>query len=109
RNLLQIHEFGQAQVVKVLEMMPQCRVDFRFTGRRTEDVIVAHALFLREFDGQKEQRRVDALMGRLLEVVPAQEAKHEPKLGKAKFRAVASRFADKARSKQQGQSNKTAV
>src|SRR6185503_20056558 len=93
-RFLQIHEFRQAQVVKFLQKMPQHRVDFRFAGRRIEEVIVAHALLLRELDGQQQQRRMDALIRRFLEVVPAQETKHEPKLGKAKFREVASGFAD---------------
>src|SRR5437762_8023197 len=37
---------------------------------------------------------MDSLIRRLFEVVPTQEAKHEPQLGEAKLRAVAPRLAD---------------
>ena len=94
RGLLQIHELRQVQVVEFLEMMPQRGIHLGFAGRRIEDVIVAHALLLREFDRQQQQRRVDALVRRFLEVVPAQETQHQPELGKAILGAVAPRLAD---------------
>ena len=37
---------------------------------------------------------MDALVRRVLEVVPSQETKHEPELGEAKLRAIASGLAD---------------
>src|SRR5688572_4300347 len=94
RRLLDLHGFRQVEVVQFPEMMPQGRVHFCFSGGGLENVTVAYALFLRQLHRQEQERRMDALFGELLEIVPSQKTEHQAKLRKAIFRAVAPRFAD---------------
>ena len=51
RCLLQIHELREVQIVEFLEMMPQRGIHLRFTARWIQNVIIAHALLFREFNG----------------------------------------------------------
>ena len=94
RGLAQVDELGQGQVVELFEVMTQRGVYLGFAGRRVEDVVIPDAFLLRQLDGQQQERRVDAFVRRVLEIVPAQETEHEPKLGKAELGPVAPRFAD---------------
>src|SRR5947199_4010416 len=74
--------------------MAKRRIHLGLTGGGIKDVIISNAFFLRELDRQEQERRVNALVRRLLEVVPAQETEHEPQLGKTKLGSVAQRFTD---------------
>ena len=94
RGFLQVHGFRQAQVVKFLQMMPQRGIHFGFACRWVENVIVSDALLPGQFDRQEQQRRMNALVRCLFEIIPAQETQHESKLYEAILRSITTGFAD---------------
>src|SRR5205814_6778737 len=50
RSFFQIDDLRQAQVVEMLEMIPQRGVDLGLARGRIENIIVAHTFLLREFN-----------------------------------------------------------
>src|SRR5262245_42090221 len=75
-------------------MMTERGIDLSFARRGIQDVVVADAFLFRELDWQQKQRRVDALIRGLFEIIPTEETPQETQLGKAVLGAVAFGFAD---------------
>jgi hypothetical protein len=94
RDVAQIHRFRQPQAIQLVEMMTQGRIHLSFARRRFQHVLIAHAFLLRQFDREQQQRRDDPLLRRFLEIVPMQEHRHEPELGKAVLGPVAPGVGD---------------
>src|SRR5688572_6859015 len=74
--------------------MTQRWIDLRFAAGWIEHIIIAHTFLLAELNLEQQKRRMNALVRFFLEVVPAQKTKHEPKLRKPIFGAIATRFAN---------------
>src|SRR4051812_44788213 len=91
---MEIDRFGQIEIIKLFEMMAQGGIDFGFGGRGVENVVIADTFLFREFDRQKQERRMNAFAGSFFQVMPAEETKNEAELGESIFDAVAAGFAD---------------
>ena len=94
RRFLQIDRLGQTDVVELAQLVAQHGIELRLAVGSLQRILVAHALASRQFDGQPQQRGDDALLRRLLQVVPAQERDDQAQVAEAVFGAVAARFLD---------------
>ncbi len=94
RGLAQVHRFGQPDVVQLAQVMAQHRVELRVAVLALDHVLVAHTFAFDQLDRQPQQRRQDALVRRLLQVVPAQEGDHQAQVAEAIFGTVAAGVRD---------------
>ena len=88
----EVDHLGQVDVVELLELVPDDRVDLGLGGNRFEIIGVADAFLLLQLHGQEDQRRVEPLGGLLLEIRPVQEADHQPQLPEAELGLVPPRL-----------------
>ena len=99
-RLREIHRGGQGEAVELLQVMGEDRVHLGELGGGLQRVRVAHALALHQTRGHQQERRGDALLRLVLQVVPVEEADHEAQLREAVLRRVAGRI--EAQSVQRG-------
>ncbi len=88
----QVEHLGQVDVVKLLELVADDRVDLGLRGNRFQRIGVADAFFLLQLHGQEDQRGIEPLDRLLLEVRPVEEADHQPQLPEAEFGLVPPRL-----------------
>ena len=69
----EVDGLGEVEVVELLEVVSEDGVDLGDGADGSEVVGVADAFLLGELDGEEEERRVDAGVAFLFEVVPAEE------------------------------------
>ncbi|MCY1218560.1 hypothetical protein D9M72_305090 [compost metagenome] len=96
RGLVEIHGLVQPDVVQLVQVMAQHRVELGLAARALDHILVAYALAFDQLHRQPQQRRHDALVRRLLQVVPAQERHHQAQVAEAVFGAVAAGLGDQA-------------
>src|SRR5579862_5675705 len=58
----EVDAFWQVQIIQLLQMMPQHRIDLGLALGRLENPRVANSLLLREADGDEDQRRIESLV-----------------------------------------------
>ena len=62
----QVHDLRQIQSVELFQVVTQRRIHLGLTAERLEHIGIAHAFLPGEFHREQQQRRMNALLGRLL-------------------------------------------